>query len=69
MKLALKPNIGTAGRIARGLAALILLLAAWRAGAISPWLSLALACAGAFVMFEALHGWCALRACGIKTKI
>ena len=31
-------------------------------------LSLVLLASGAFVLFEALRGWCALRACGIKTK-
>ena len=29
----------------------------------------ALALSGAFVLFEALRGWCAFRACGIKTKL
>jgi hypothetical protein len=24
---------------------------------------------GAFVLFEAARGWCALRACGIKTRL
>jgi hypothetical protein len=24
---------------------------------------------GAFVLFESLRGWCALRACGIRTKL
>jgi hypothetical protein len=24
---------------------------------------------GGFVLFEALRGWCALRACGIKTRL
>ena len=24
---------------------------------------------GLFVLFESLRGWCALRACGIKTKL
>jgi len=32
-------------------------------------LGVTLAAAGAFVLFEALRGWCALRACGIKTRL
>jgi hypothetical protein len=33
------------------------------------WLGLALVLSGIFVLFEALRGWCALRACGIKTRL
>lgn len=32
------------------------------------WLAIVLAIMGGFTMFEALRGWCALRACGLKTK-
>ncbi len=63
------PNIETKGRWLRGFGALALLLgglAVWRVSLI---LSLVLLASGAFVLFEALRGWCALRACGIKTKI
>ena len=35
----------------------------------SVWLGLVLAASGAFVLFEALRGWCALQACGIKTRL
>jgi hypothetical protein len=35
----------------------------------STWLGGALALAGLFVLFEALRGWCILRACGIKTRL
>jgi len=28
-----------------------------------------LAVSGGFVLFEALRGWCVLRACGIKTRL
>lgn len=31
-------------------------------------LGLVLLVSAAFVLFEALRGWCVLRACGIKTK-
>ena len=47
---------------------------AWLVGAgfgftVSVWLGIALLTSGVFVAFEALRGWCALRACGIKTKL
>ena len=31
--------------------------------------ALVLVAAGLFALYEALRGWCILRACGIKTKI
>ena len=31
------------------------------------WLSGVLTGVGVFVLFEALRGWCVLRACGVKT--
>ena len=52
----------------RGIAAGALLLGGLAAWSFSLSLSLGLMASGAFVMFEALRGWCALRACGIKTK-
>lgn len=36
---------------------------------LSVWLGAVLAAAGAFVLFEALRGWCVLRACGLKTRL
>lgn len=62
-------NIGTKGRLVRGVLALLLLGGAAAACFFNVWLALLLAASGAFVLFEALRGWCALRACGIKTKI
>ena len=32
------------------------------------WLGLILVAAGLFALFEAISGWCLVRACGIKTK-
>jgi hypothetical protein len=64
-----KPNISPRGRWVRGIGAVGLLIGAGFAFAASFWLGLALAASGGFVLFEALRGWCALRACGIKTKL
>jgi hypothetical protein len=32
-------------------------------------LSLLLLLSGLFVLFEAIRGWCVLRACGIRTRL
>ena len=68
MKRFLAPNLERSGRVARGLGALALFAGAALGGFVSLWLAAALAVAGVFVLFEALRGWCVLRACGIKTR-
>ena len=65
-------NIDSKGRLVRGITAGLLLLAGvlvygdegWRL-----WTCLGLLAASAFVMFEAVRGWCIMRACGIKTRM
>ena len=69
MKSFFTPNINSQGRWVRGLGAVALMLGAWWTLAFSFWLALTLVAAAGFAAFEALRGWCALRACGIKTKI
>lgn len=69
MKSFFSPNIDNRGRLVRGLGALALLIGAAFGFQVSIWLGLALVASGGFVLFEALRGWCALRACGIKTKL
>lgn len=69
MKQLFSPNINNQGRLVRGLGAAGLLAGAWFASDVSFWLGLALALSGGFVLFEAVRGWCALRACGIRTKL
>ena len=69
MKKLFSPNLNNTGRLVRGLGALGLFVGAGFAWRVSLWLAVVLIASGAFVMFEALRGWCALRACGIKTKI
>ena len=69
MKPIFSPNINNTGRLVRGLGALGLFVGAGFAIGVSLWLGLVLAASGGFVLFEALRGWCALRACGIKTKV
>lgn len=69
MKKLFSPNIGNKGRLLRGFFALLLLIGAAFGSTVSVWLGLVLLASGAFVLFESLRGWCALRACGIKTKL
>ena len=63
-----KPNIGTGGRVVRLIIALLLI----GAGVFAPIPNIArviIFISAGFVLFEALRGWCFLRACGIRTKI
>jgi Flp pilus assembly protein TadB len=69
MKNLFSRNIDNRGRLVRGVGALALFAGAGFGFAVSVWLGVALAIAGVFVLFEALRGWCALRACGIKTRL
>jgi hypothetical protein len=65
----LSPNIGQTGRIFRGISGVGLLIAAVIMAWHVWWIALILGIAGAFGIYEALRGWCFLRACGIKTKL
>lgn len=69
MKPLFSRNIDNKGRIVRGIGALVLLTGAGFGFAASIWLGIALLASGVFVAFEALRGWCALRACGIRTRL
>ena len=69
MKRLFSPNIDNKGRIMRGLGALGLLVGAGFGFTSSVWLGVVLLVSGVFVAFEALRGWCVLRACGIRTKL
>jgi hypothetical protein len=69
MKTLFPRNISNQGRVARGIISLLCFVGAGFFFELSAWLGLLLAASGAFVFFEALRGWCALRACGIKTRL
>ena len=62
-----KPNIGRKGRIIRGAGALVVFGIAIATTQIHLLLTIALLVLGIFMLFEALQGWCALRACKIRT--
>ncbi len=71
------PNIGTAGRIARGISGLLCIVAGiimlwlhWPES--TPWrwgMAVCLIAGGLFQGFEARRGWCIARACGLKTPL
>ena len=63
------PNISSRGRIFRGVCGLVIIAGAIVVSQWSLWPAAALAVAGGFVVFEAVRGWCVMRACGIKTKL
>ena len=65
----MKPNIDSKGRVARGGIALVFLFAG---GCLIPQTRLFAAIfilIGLFCAFEAWIGWCAVRACGVKTPL
>jgi Inner membrane protein YgaP-like, transmembrane domain len=68
MKRPFTPNITGKGRIVRGVWALLIFIGAGFGSTVSIWLGLLLGVSGAFVLFEAVRGWCVLRACGVKTR-
>jgi hypothetical protein len=61
-------NLETKGRIIRGAVAFFLAVGVFFAWPYSRGAAIGLGLTAAFVAFEALRGWCALRACGLKTK-
>ena len=63
----MKQNIDKTGRVARGGIGIIFLLAAGTLVPYSAPLAALFLLAGLFTIFEAARGWCAVRACGIKT--
>ena len=63
-----QPNLETPGRLIRAGLSVLLFISAVIAWQHSRPLSIALAMGGAFTAFEAARGWCAVRACGVKTK-
>jgi hypothetical protein len=64
-----KRNISFHGRMARGITGSILLIAGIIAADSTLWVAIPLVVIGLFCIFEAVRGWCFLRACGIKTKV
>jgi hypothetical protein len=64
-----RKNLDMSGRRARGVVGTIVLIAGIIAADWNLWVCLPLVGAGLFAIFEAVRGWCLLRACGIRTKV
>jgi hypothetical protein len=64
-----RPNLERNGRLVRGIAGVALLIAGVITCFFIWWLGLILLASAAFVLFEAMRGWCVMRACGIKTRL
>jgi hypothetical protein len=69
MKRFFAQNIDGKGRVVRALWGVALLIGAWFARHVSSLLVIVLVAGAALAFFEALRGWCLVRACGIKTKL
>jgi hypothetical protein len=65
----MKPNIDSKGRAARGGIAVIFLLAGGCLIQETAFLATIFILIGLFCAFEAWIGWCAVRACGVKTPL
>jgi hypothetical protein len=62
-------NIDRRGRIVRAIWGLICIVLAIFLARFSWWAFGIILAAGIFALYEALRGWCLMRACGIKTKL
>jgi len=62
------PNITIAGRILRTIWGLACIAGGIALRSRSTWAFWLLMLAGLFALFEAVRGWCIVRACGIKTR-
>lgn len=63
------PNLERTGRLVRAITGVCLVVGGMVAVFFIWWLGLILLVSGGFVLFEALRGWCIMRACGLKTRL
>ena len=68
MKKFFLPNLDTRGRLVRGAGGLAFLAGGMALCGSNLPVSMILIISGGFMLFEAVRGWCVMRACGIKTK-
>ena len=69
MRRFFRRNLDWRGRLARGVWGALLLIAGIILADHILWLCLTLVGFGLFALFEAVRGWCLVRACGIRTKL
>ncbi len=68
MKKFFVANIDGRGRLVRGSLGAGLLIGGVFVCGLNLWAGLALVLSGGFCLFEAVRGWCVMRACGVKTR-
>ena len=61
-------NIGYQSRLVRGVLGSVLFILGVALPSAPIWTRLILVGAGAFAVFEAVRGWCLVRACGFRAK-
>jgi hypothetical protein len=69
MKKFFAANIDLRGRIVRGTLGGLLVIGGVMICSYQVWAAVVLIVSGGFCLFEAVRGWCVMRACGIKTKL
>ena len=69
MKKFFTPNIDSRGRLMRGSLGALFVIGGLVVRSNNLWAALVMILSGGFCLFEALRGWCVMRACGIKTKL
>jgi len=61
-------NIDGRGRLLRGVLGAVLMVTGIIVCSSNLLAAIALIISGGFCLFEAVRGWCVMRACGIKTR-
>ena len=69
MKKFFLPNLETRGRLVRGVGGIAFVAGGVALCGVNLVGSVILIVSGGFMLFEAVRGWCVMRACGIKTKL
>lgn len=68
MKKFFATNIDGRGRLLRGVLGAGLLIGGVVVCGYNLWAAVSLIVSGGFCLFEAVRGWCVMRACGVRTR-
>jgi hypothetical protein len=69
MKGFFSPNLERRGRLVRGVGGIVFVAGGAALRSRNVPVAVILIISGGFMLFEAVRGWCVMRACGIKTKL
>lgn len=69
MKKFFRPNLDKPGRLVRGAGGILFVAGGVAVCGVNVPVAVVLIISGGFMVFEAVRGWCVMRACGIKTKL